>query len=242
MALTPIFMYHHVADFSESTPLKSLFVSPHRFQQQMALMYRLGYKGLSMRELQPYLTGEKQGRVFGITFDDGYVDNLENALPVLQKYGFSSTCYLVAGMLGKENVWDKELKDPHALMSVEQVDQWLQGGQDIGAHTVQHVNLKQVAMKLAEQQIKGSKELLENKFNRTITDFCYPYGACSEELACVVGRYGFITATTTERRVANSCKDSPLLLPRLFITNKTTVFKLSWYLIKSIFLRFGSRG
>jgi peptidoglycan/xylan/chitin deacetylase (PgdA/CDA1 family) len=203
----------------------------------MALMYRLGYKGLSMRELQPYLTGEKQGRVFGITFDDGYVDNLTNALPVLQQYGFSSTCYLVAGMLGKENVWDKEFKDPHALMSVEQVEQWLQGGQDIGAHTVQHVNLKNTSPTAAKKEVKDSKTALEEVFKRSVTDFCYPYGAYTEEIVQVVRTSGFSTATTTERRVVDAMTDSMFLLPRLFINNKITRLKLAWRLFRSHFAK-----
>jgi peptidoglycan/xylan/chitin deacetylase (PgdA/CDA1 family) len=51
------------------------------------LLKKLGYKGLNMTELQPYLTGKKQGKVVGITFDDGYKNNLIHALPILKKFG-----------------------------------------------------------------------------------------------------------------------------------------------------------
>ena len=73
------------------------------------LLKLMGYQGLSMSQLQPYLRGEKSGKVVGITFDDGYLNNLTNALPVLQKHGFSSTCYAVSGLLGQTNLWDAKI-------------------------------------------------------------------------------------------------------------------------------------
>lgn len=232
MALIPIFMYHHISTYTDSTPLKSLFVSPARFRQQMSLMSKMGYTGLSMRELEPYLQGIKKGRVFGITFDDGYLDNLLSALPVLQEFGFTSTCYLVSGLLGQENVWDKSFKDPHPLMSIEQIKVWLESGQDIGAHTVNHINFTKISPEQADIEILNCKKTLEATFNRPIFDFCYPYGAYNETVIKRVKIHGFKTATTTHRSVVISQQDSMFLLPRLFINDKTTKFKLLLILLK----------
>ena len=55
----------------------------------MQLLKWMGYTGLSMRNLEPYLCGERQGKVVGITFDDGYQNNLQYALPTLKKMGFN---------------------------------------------------------------------------------------------------------------------------------------------------------
>ncbi|NCW54462.1 MAG: hypothetical protein EBV97_11815, partial [Rhodobacteraceae bacterium] len=66
----------------KGTPLRGLVVSPGTFSRHMSLMQFLGYKGLSMGALMPYLKGERTGKVFGITFDDGYENNFHNALPV----------------------------------------------------------------------------------------------------------------------------------------------------------------
>ncbi len=75
-----------------------------------------------MTDLQRHLRGEKTGKVVGITFDDGYLNNLTNALPVLQKHGFTSTCYVVDGLLGKTNVWDESIGIAQTpLMTVEQL-------------------------------------------------------------------------------------------------------------------------
>jgi peptidoglycan/xylan/chitin deacetylase (PgdA/CDA1 family) len=50
----------------------------------------------------------KQGKVVGITFDDGYLENLDNALPILRVNGFTATCYAVSSMIGGTKLWDKD--------------------------------------------------------------------------------------------------------------------------------------
>ena len=66
-----------------STIMRSLHVSPKRFKFQMWMLKILGYKGLSLKNLRPYLDGTKHGKVVGIPFDDGYKNYLINAAPVL---------------------------------------------------------------------------------------------------------------------------------------------------------------
>ena len=82
----PILMYHSIENVSKETVMRGMHVPPKRFKFQMWLLKLLGYKGLSMRDLKPYLSGKKTGKVIGITFDDGYRNNLENAAPILNKY------------------------------------------------------------------------------------------------------------------------------------------------------------
>ena len=68
----PILMYHQIDEPpARGTPLRGLVVSPRSFAWQMNMLRILGFRGLSMRDLEPYLLGQKQGRVVGITFDDG---------------------------------------------------------------------------------------------------------------------------------------------------------------------------
>jgi len=114
----PILMYHQIdVPPPSGTPLRGLVVSPGGFSRQMYLLRLLGYKGLSMRELEPYLAGKKEGKVAGITFDDGYQNNLRNALPVLKQYGFTATCYAVSSMIGGTNSWDRGLVAEQPLMT-----------------------------------------------------------------------------------------------------------------------------
>ena len=74
-------MYHSIAAMPKGTVMRSLHVPPKRFSLQMKLLKLLGYQGLSMGDLQPYLDGKKNGKVVGLTFDDGYKNNITNALP-----------------------------------------------------------------------------------------------------------------------------------------------------------------
>ena len=100
----PILTYHQIAQAPErGAPMRSLYVSPSAFTLQMQTLSLLGYQGLSMTALMPYLRGEKTGKVVGITFDDGYRNNLENAAGVLKRFNFSSTCYVVSELMGKTN-------------------------------------------------------------------------------------------------------------------------------------------
>ena len=99
MPTVPILMYHQIdTPPARGTPLRGLVVKPAAFARQMGLLRLLGWRGLAMRDLEPYISGEKTGKVVGITFDDGYRNNLEHALPVLLDHSFTATCYGVSAL------------------------------------------------------------------------------------------------------------------------------------------------
>lgn len=225
MTKIPIFMYHHVANYSDETPLKSLFVSPKVFQAQMKMMHLLGYRGKSMAELLPFLKGERKGKVFGITFDDGYQDIYENALPVLKKYGFSSTCYVVSNEVGGFNRWDEKYQDEHPLMTFDGLKSWLECGQDIGVHTASHIDLSVLDPAHYQSEILASREVLQRQLNlSSLKHFCYPYGKFNDQVVHFLAESGFETATTTQRNLATS-SDSLLKLPRVFMKNNMGMLK-----------------
>ena len=90
----PILMYHSIASMPKGTVMRSLHVPPKLFKLQMWILKIIGYQGLSMGELEPYLTGRKKGRVVGITFDDGFENNYSVAASILEKYSTSATFYV----------------------------------------------------------------------------------------------------------------------------------------------------
>jgi peptidoglycan/xylan/chitin deacetylase (PgdA/CDA1 family) len=194
-------MYHNIARAPRDLRVyRSLFVSPAAFARQMWLLRRLGYTGLSMSAAMPYLRGERSGRIAVITLDDGYVDNLDSALPILQRHGFSATCYVVSGSIGRYNQWDAErLGVRKPLMSAEQLRDWHRGGMEIGAHSRSHPRLTQCDDAQLHDEIHGSKATLEDRLGVSITQFCYPYGDADERVAGVVREAGFAAATTTRR-------------------------------------------
>jgi peptidoglycan/xylan/chitin deacetylase (PgdA/CDA1 family) len=220
----PILVYHQIAEApKKGAPFRGLYVTPAAFSRQMALLKMLGYTGMSMTDLQPYLRGEKSGKVVGITFDDGYLNNLTNALPALQKQGFTSTCYVVDGLLGKTNVWDASIGMAQTpLMTAEQLMQWQAGGQEVGAHTQEHVDLLTVNEITAWKQIAKSKTDLQTLLAKQVNHFCYPYGKFDERHSTMARQANYATATTTARsRVMPGT--NLLTLPRVPVLRSTSL-------------------
>lgn len=219
-------MYHQVGQPApKGTPYRGLTVHPRDFKRQMTWLHRFGYRGLSMRDITPYLQGQKQGKVVGITFDDGYRNVFQYALPVLQELGFTSTNYFVAHQLDGGNVWDYEKKIPHSdLMSAEEMKLWAQAGQEVGSHTLDHVHLPEVPLQVAYQQIADSKNKLESMIDQPVTAFCYPYGDESPQVRQMVRQAGYLNATTTERGLAR-VSDDMFGLPRVTVSRSTTIFR-----------------
>lgn len=222
-----ILMYHQI-DVAppKGSALRGLVVAPGTFFMHMAVMWLLGYRGLSMSELEPYLTGKKSGKVFGITFDDGYLNNLRNALPVLQRFGFSSTCYVVADLLGKTNVWDAKNGIAQVpLMTAADLCEWIAGGQDVGSHTLTHSRLTSLDGEALYQEVAGSRASLESALATSggVRHFCYPYGAYNGSSVQAAADAGYTTATTTQRgRVHVGGQLDLLQLPRVLVSRTTT--------------------
>jgi peptidoglycan/xylan/chitin deacetylase (PgdA/CDA1 family) len=196
-----ILTYHQI-DLAPPPPaaFRSLYVAPDSFARQMRWLKRLGYRGLSMRDLTPYLRGEKVGKVVGLTFDDGYCNNLHHALPVLQDCGFTATCYVISQLLGKTNVWDLSNGVKQAdLMSPEQIRAWSQAGMEIGAHTQNHCQLTSLPDEDALREISASKEELADLIGREVEHFCYPYGIYEARHTAMAKTAGYQSATTTRR-------------------------------------------
>ena len=217
----PILMYHSIEEMPKSTVMRSLHVPPKNFMTQMKLLNLLGYKGLSMRELTPYLEGNKTGKVVGVTFDDGYQNNLINAAPILQKFNFSATCYLVSERIGTSNIWDLDNGiTQRPLMTKTEIKKWLDLGQDIGAHTESHALLEGLSEHQAHEEIFNCKSKLEQIFKISIKDFCYPFGRFNESHVDMTKDAGYITATTMSRGRARP-QSNKLMLPRIPVTNRT---------------------
>jgi peptidoglycan/xylan/chitin deacetylase (PgdA/CDA1 family) len=214
----PILMYHQIDEPPpRGTRLRGLIVSPQSFARQMRLLKLLGYRGLSMRDLEPYLKGEKQGKVVGITFDDGYQNNVRNALPVLTKNGFTATCYGVSSMMGGTNSWDEDsgiAQKP--LMTLQEWRDWRDASMDVGSHTRTHAALTKISVQQARDQIFTSRLELEQALGCEVRHFCYPYGWFGPEHRDMVKEAGYATATTTHRGRVHA-GDDPYTLRRIMV-------------------------
>lgn len=227
----PILTYHQIAPAPpKGTGYRSLSVAPADFAAHMSLLRALGYQGLSMSALLPYLRGERQGKVVGITFDDGYCNNLEHAAPVLRAHGFSATCYAVSSMLGQTNAWDADQGVPPApLMTAAQLREWVACGQEVGAHTRHHAHLAMLDAAHSLDEIVGCKSELEQQLGVAVQHFCYPYGQYGDVHVRQVAQAGYLSATTTQRGRC-AAGDRMLQLPRVPVLRRTGRTLLWWKL------------
>ncbi|MDP2804609.1 MAG: polysaccharide deacetylase family protein [Gallionellaceae bacterium] len=221
MSIIPILMYHNIGVPPEGAKLRNLYVRKSAFARQMWMLRMLGYQGLSMSAAMPYLRGEKQGRVAVITFDDGYVDTLEDALPILQKNNFSATCYFISNKIGQYNQWDAgKLNVRKALMSEGQILKWHGAGMEVGAHSRTHPRLTGCTDDELKNEIAGSKTDLEKLIGQPVTQFCYPYGDLDERVVSATREVGYDAATTVQRGRART-GDNPMLFRRVLVSGST---------------------
>lgn len=218
----PILMYHQI-DVAppRGTPARGMVVSPASFARQMALLSGLGFRTVSLDELAAQFRAGARERVAAITFDDGYLNNLDHAAPILRRHGFTATCYAVSTLLGDTNRWDRDKGvAPKPLMDASQWRAWLDAGMAVGAHGRRHLDLTTLDDAAARDEIEGSRRELEAALDVPVRHFCYPYGRFEARHRLQVEQAGFATATTVERGRARADSD-PLALPRVLVAQST---------------------
>jgi len=156
-----------------------------------------------------------------LTFDDGFQDFEDNALPLLEKYGMNGTVFLVSDYLGKYNEWDIRIGDvAYPLMSLDTIRKLHEKGVEFGSHTKSHPRLITLDPHSQEEEILGSKSALEAQLGFEIKTFCYPYGSYDQTSIELVKRAGYSFATTCEKGLNNGSED-PAKLKRIAIRNDT---------------------
>ncbi len=212
----PILMYHKVARPRRDARLKGLYISRELFHRQMQ---QLSAAQFTCR-LPAAPTAASDARTITISFDDGFVNTLENALPALREFGLTGIQFLVANSLGKNNSWDVAEGDcSEPLMDVAQVKEWLAAGQRIGSHTLNHPRLSQLPIADARREIVDSKKKLEDQFGFAIEHFCYPYGDFNPAVRDLVAEAGYQTACTVENGF-NTPDTDRFALKRILVRHK----------------------
>jgi peptidoglycan/xylan/chitin deacetylase (PgdA/CDA1 family) len=189
-----ILFYHRISD--DDDPLA---VPPRRFREQMELLARAGHEVVDLREAADVL--ERGGSVRGLValnFDDGYRDVAQNALPVLERFGFPATVFLPTGVIDGTASFAWYRRQP-PLLSWEDIVELDRGSLlCFGAHTITHPNLLALDDEAARDEIAGSKSALEARLARAVEAFCYPAGLFSERDRGFVAASGFRLAVSCE--------------------------------------------
>jgi len=209
-------MYHSISndDFF-------LSLSQNKFFNQLSFLKKIGYETINFSQI-----ANAKKNNFIITFDDGYEDNLINALPILQKFNYTATLFVISNKLGQFNDWDinhSQFKKKK-LMDINDIKKWLLAGCEIGSHSTNHLNLTNLNDFELKHEILDSKHYLEETFNQNIVLFSYPYGKVNQSSYDMVKKYYKFAVSTKRSRYIIS-KHNSVLLPRIPINSNTSFFK-----------------
>lgn len=218
MSQLPVLMYHAVTLAKDD--FNNICVSPERFEAQMRYLERRNLKGVSIRELrQEAVRGSARGLV-GLTFDDGYENFLHTAVPVLEKFGFSATVFVLAGMFSGENIWDREPR--LKLLDVEGVREVSERGMEVGSHGVSHIELSGLNPEQLEHEVRSSRQVLSEVLSEAVEGFCYPHGSLDGRAVDAVRRTGYSYACAYKERISWDSYD----LPRVYVGERDNASRL----------------
>ncbi len=231
----PLILMYHSINNQKLKRLSGIRVSIKNFEKQIAYLSRNGYTSYTLNEMIEQKDKLPPKSVV-ITFDDGYKDNITNALPILKKYNFKATIFVIINRF--DNDWSlyRKTKNANIVNHIDKlgdndIKNLLESGLiEIGAHTINHKNFCKISLEEKKEEIIKSKKILEEKFDIICKTFSYPFGIYEKDDEEIVKEAGFIGAVTTEVRKVDLGADSMFLLPRINI--KDGYFKFIYRLRK----------
>jgi peptidoglycan/xylan/chitin deacetylase (PgdA/CDA1 family) len=224
-----VLVYHRV-DRHPGRKLRAWGMTPEAFLAQMSSIAEGGYEVLSLEEVLQVVRGERPSsrKAVALTFDDGYQDLLEHAVPVLRRFGFPATFFLVSERVGGTNSWDDRHGDPPSrLMGWNDAAALAAQGMEIGSHSRTHPFLTNLSESEMDREIRGSKEVIEDRLGRPVRFFSYPHGLHDERCRRLVASAGYSGACSTRFGV-NGVHTDPFQLRRSEITFYDTAWSFSF--------------
>lgn len=222
-----VLMYHRIADLTE---YDQLTVDIATFETQMSQLAQSS-KVISLDDaLEVLRDGKKLRRPrVVISFDDGYLDNLENALPILERYRLPAIIFITTRFADQTQShprypgantlhlnWDQLRRlASHPLIT-------------LGSHTLSHPYLQSVSADLSRSEIVESAIQLEKQLNQPMKYFCYPSGDYSDRELAILSDSTYHAAVTVAPGVNVPGKFSPFELNRTEVTarDKPMMFRL----------------
>ena len=202
----PFLMYHVIGEPKPGAPFPDLYVSVEDFERQIQYLDDHGYQAVTQRQV---MDGWEKNSLLPpkpvvLTFDDGYLGQYTDALPLLRRLDWP-------GVLN--------LKAEGSDLSTGQVRKMVAAGWEIGSHTVSHADLTLVDATTLAQELSRPLDILRRRFGVRVESFCYPAGRYNEAVVAAVRRAGYRSATTTDPGLASS--EEPFTLKRIRIGSDT---------------------
>lgn len=181
-------MYHSVAECGEDP--YHVTVSPNRLRRQLEWLGARGLRGVCLAELLRERAAGRGHDLVGLTFDDGYQDFLDHAVPLLHRHGCTATVFVLPGRLGGTNAWDP-LGPRKKLLTAEGLRAAAGAGMEIGSHGLLHRGLPSLDDAALHEETAGSREALAEITGTPPAGFCYPYGTLDARSVAAVRDAGY---------------------------------------------------
>jgi peptidoglycan/xylan/chitin deacetylase (PgdA/CDA1 family) len=195
-----ILCYHGVGPSTTRTDPGFLRVDPDAFRAQLDLLLGAGFEFVTVSELVDRTGGrEPPPGLVALSFDDGMDDNHEHLLPILQAHGIRATVYVTTGLIGKANPWMASGSGAR-MMTAAELQDLVEAGFEIGAHTVTHPDLSQLDFDACLREMIGSRTALEEILGIRVRTFAYPYCRYGPAALVAARQAGFVAAVTCEGR------------------------------------------
>jgi peptidoglycan/xylan/chitin deacetylase (PgdA/CDA1 family) len=206
----PVLMYHSIGGTDR------LAVRPEAFAEQMAYLADGGFTplpfgGRTRRAERPVV----------ITFDDGYADFHEHALPVLERHGFAATVFVTTGWLHDAGPYAAG-SPPGRMLTWAQAEEVAASGVEIGAHGHSHAQLDQLGGPALREELYRSRELLQERLGRPVRTMAYPYGYSSARVRREVRACGYTAACAVANAVMTERHDR-FAVPRVTVRAGTSL-------------------
>jgi len=207
--LKAVLTYHSIDDSGSA-----ISVDPVTFRMHMKW---LSGRGIPVVPLQSILASA-EGTAVALTFDDGFRNFDEFALPVLREYGFPASLFVVPGNVGKTNAWSGSERAPGIptlpLLDWAEIARVAGHGVEIGAHSRSHPFLSRIAPSQLHDEIVGAGDDIARELGLRPQSFCYPYGDLNAAVVHAAAA-AYRIAVTTELREINDGPVDSHLVPRI---------------------------
>ncbi len=224
-------MYHQVTSRPPAN-FHKYATSAIAFAAQMKWLAAAGYSTITLDTLLDYRQGRASlpSRAVIITFDDGYADCVEHAVPALQAYRFTAIFYLVAGLVGQTSRWlmaERGFELP--LIDWSAARALLAAGFQCGAHSMSHPHLDELSVEACHRELLQSRQLLEQQLGHGVRHLAYPYGSYNGEVKRVAAAAGYYTASAARIGLC-SPEDDLLALSRVHVMGGDSLGDFAWRL------------
>lgn len=194
-------------------------VSPEIFASQLERLKNSGYYSATWEDWRSAQLAKTPlpGKAVLLTFDGGYLDFFEYVLPLLKRFDFTATVFLVAESIGKTNTWEKADAEQVQLMGWREIRQLRDAGIEFGSMSATYQPLTNLSPTEIVREGAISRAILERGLGKSVKCFAYPYGCCDKIVQHLMGAIGY-TFGVSYGSGFSSFDDSLLSLPRIQIT------------------------